>query len=242
MQRAVEFHEFFDDKSRKETFMGRPVSRPWGPTGSDGPFTVACNLRGATEICTDLIENPKYANDLLKWVTDGIISRMKAWREFTGVKPAKTGEWTWLADDSIALLSPAQYREFVLPHHQRLQKEFRGESKLMVHLCGRAKHQFKGLVEELHANSFETGFPTDLGEARKALGPEIELVGNLNPNLLKRGPESAIRKAVKDLADSGVARGGKFILRDGNNCAPGTPPSHFAAAYDAARELAWRMA
>lgn len=242
MQRAVEFHEYFDDRSRRDTFLGRPVGRPWGPTGSDGPFTVACNLRGATELCMDLMENERYARDLLAWVTDGIIARMKAWRAFTNVRPAAGGEWTWLADDSIALLSPDQYREFVLPHHRRLQREFRGGSKLMVHLCGRAKHHFPGLVAELEANSFETGFPTDLGSARRDLGPDVELIGNLNPNLLKRGPVGAIRDAIRDLAASGVAAGGKFILRDGNNCAPGTPPAHFAAAYDAAREIAWNMA
>lgn len=242
MQRAVEFHEFFDDRSRHETFLGRPIGRPWGPTGSDGPFTVACNLRGATELCADLLENPAYAHDLLHWVTDGIISRMKAWRAFTGVPLPNAGEWTWLADDSIALLSPGQYREFVLPHHQRLMKEFRGAGRLMVHLCGRAKHQFKGLVDELDAQSFETGFPTDLGNAREELGEAVELIGNLNPNLLKRGPAGAIRKAVQELADSGVAKGGRFILRDGNNCAPGTPAAHFAAAYDAAREIPWPRA
>ncbi len=239
MRRAVEFHEYFDDRSRRDEFAGRPVGRPWGPTGSDGPFTVACNLRGATELCLDLIERERYAHDLLAWVTDGIVARVRAWRAYTGAALPGPGEWAWMADDSIALLSPAAYRAFVLPHHRRLAAEFRGAGRLMMHLCGRAQHHFPTIVRELGVESFETGWPTDLARARAELGPDIELIGNLSPELLRRGPPGAIRDAVRALASSGVARGGRFILRDGNNCAPGTPPDHLAVAYDAARAADW---
>ncbi len=235
MGRAVEFHQYFDDRRKRDEFEGRPVGPPWGATGSDGPFTVACNLRGATELCADLLEDPGYAYDLLEWVTEGLVRRMRAWRTMTGFPPPAAGEWTWFADDSIALLSPVAYREHILPHHRRLLRLFRGEARLMMHLCGRASHQFRTLVDELGVQSFEVGFPTDLAAARAALGPDIELIGNIHPMLLRDGPPAAIAAAVRAVLAGGAARGGRLILRDGNNCAPGTPPAHFAAMHAAAR-------
>jgi coproporphyrinogen III oxidase len=36
----------------------------------------------------------------------------------------------------------------------------------------------------------------------------------------------------------GFLRGGRFILHEGNNCAPETPARHFAAMYEAGKQFA----
>ena len=76
----------------------------------------------------------------------------------------------FFADDAIVLLSVEQYREFVLPYHRRLVDAFSDGSPTSVHLCGDAGRFFPCLRDELRVHSFDTGFPLDLGAARKALG------------------------------------------------------------------------
>jgi len=64
----------------------------------------------------------------------------------------------------------------------------------------------------------------------------VTLIGNIPPHLLKMGPVQKIKDEVKNLCQSGVMKGGKFILHDGNNCAPETSVLHFKAMYEAGRE------
>jgi hypothetical protein len=235
MGRALLFHEYMKERAKRETFEGRPVVRGWLPTGTDGPLTAACNLRGATEVCEDLVEDPKYFHDLMAWVTDGIRRRMRAWKELAGEAKPGPGDVWGFADDSIALLSVAAYREHVLPYHRKIAGEFRGEGRAYIHLCGDAQRHFATIVAELGAGAFEVGFPTDMARARRELGPSIELIGNIHPRLLRDGPPATLVAAVRDLCGSGVMEGGRFILREGNNVAPGTPVEHFAAMYEAGK-------
>lgn len=235
MGRVYEFFQRFEERRKHETFLDRPVGRPWVPTGSDGPLTVACNLRGTAELMEDLGEDERYFHDLLGWVTEGIARRRRAWMALVGERPSGPDDWPWFADDAIAMLSPARYREHVLPYHRKLLEEFRGSGHLLMHLCGSAQHLFPTLVRELQVESFEVGFPTDLARARRELGPGVELIGNIHPNLLQGGTPAALDAAVRDLCASGVREGGRFILREGNNVAPGTPIANYAAMYEAGK-------
>lgn len=233
MAMAYEFYQYFEEKRKNFEFEGKPIGKTVAHLGTDGPFTVACNLRGATELCLDIYEDPDYTRQVLDFVTKAIITRIKGWMDFTKEEyPVK--EWGF-ADDSIELLSRETYREFVLPCHKRLINTFSNGGPNSIHLCGKAYHHFKTLKEELNIQDFDTGFPTDLGRARKELGTEVLLRGNINPELLRRGPDEKIEKAVKDLLSSGVMEGGKFILCDGSNVAPGTPEKHFQVMYETGR-------
>lgn len=232
MGRALEAYWALTARAKREDFLGRPVRVTGLPVGTDGPFTVACNLRGATELCEDLAEDEAFFHALMAHVTDGIILRIMAWKKLAAMP--ETG-LPWFGDDAIQLLSVAAYRNAVLPYHRRLLDAFGLASVPQMHLCGRAQHLFPTLVAELGVGSFEVGFPTDLKRAREELGEHVELIGNIHPGLLRDGPPEAIREAVRGACASGVRRGGKFILRDGNDCAPGTPDAHYAAMYEAGR-------
>ena len=233
MGHALELAEFMDRK-RQGGYMGRPVAKPWMPTLiTDGPLTVACNLRGATEVMEDMLDDEKYFHDLMDWITRGIIMRCRAWMDYAGQNDPTPDEVFGFADDSIALISNAQYSGLVMPYHQRLIKEFHPRGRNSIHLCGSAQHQFSTLVNELNVHKFEVGFPTDMGRQRRELGPDVEFIGNIHPELLRNGPVADIEKAVSDVCSCGVMEGGKFILAEGNNCSPGTPDDNFLAMYNA---------
>jgi uroporphyrinogen-III decarboxylase len=151
-------------------------------------------------------------------------------------QPEESDAWGF-ADDSVQLLSVHTYRDLVLPYHKRLTERFGPKGPNGIHLCGDATHLFPTIKEELCVNSFDTGFPVDHGKLRRELGPEVTIHGGPHVELLRSGAPERIREEVRRICESGVMEGGRFILREGNNLAPGTPPGNVAAMYDACREF-----
>lgn len=237
MQRNWDFYEHF--KRRQEegwTMFGRPIAAvsPCG-LGTDGPMTVCCNLRGATEFAIDLVEDTEYALELLDFVTEAIITRIKAYRRHLGL-PEKAKPWGF-ADDSIELLSAEMYRSLVFPFHRRMVEELaEPEAPIGIHLCGDVQRHLVFLRDHLRVRSIDTGFPIDLGKAREDLGPEVELLGGPSVMVLRYGTPAQVRQETLRILRSGVMEGGKFILREGNNLAPGTPLENLHAMYETAKE------
>ena len=203
--------------------------------GTDGPMTVAASLRGATELCIDMYEDPEFVHELLRFITEAAITRIRALRPVMGyeMKPRSWG----FADDSIELLSVETYREFVLPYHRLLLSELAGEGPHSVHLCGDVSHLMPTLKEELNVNSWDTGFPVDHGRMRKELGPDFLIQGGPAVSLLLHGSPADVEAETRRILDSGVTEGGRFILREANNLSPGTPAANVAAMYRAAGGL-----
>jgi len=234
LARNLEYYEYF--KRRKEEgfeFMGRPLTGVGlAANGTDGTFTTACQLRGATEICLDLYEDPQYVHELLTFITEAAIVRIKAYRQFLG-QPLSTQSWG-IADDSIELLSVEAYREFVLPHHRRLLDTFGEGGPHSIHLCGDAQRHFPILQQELNIQSFDTGFPIDFGWVRRVLGPEVWIQGGPSIQLLLLGTPDEVTEETRRILASGVTEGKRFMLREGNNLAPRTPLANLDAFYQAA--------
>jgi uroporphyrinogen-III decarboxylase len=213
-------------------FHGKPVvADPPCGLGTDGPFTVAYQIRGATELCTDIYADPEYFHALMNLVTEGAITRIKAMRRFVG-QPEESRSWGF-ADDAILMLSIPTYREHVLPYHKRLCDEFGADGPNGIHLCGDTTHLFRTIRDELKVNSFDTGFPVDFGWLRGELGPEVTINGGPSTSLLRYGTPAEVDAEVRRILGTGVCEGGKFILREGNNVAPRTPLENLEAMYRA---------
>jgi uroporphyrinogen-III decarboxylase len=202
--------------------------------GTDGPLTVAANIRGATEFFTDLADDPEYARKLLEFITEATIRRIKAWRKYLG-QPEKQENY-WFADDSVQLISTEMYREFVLPCHKRLRAELSSTSVGGgVHLCGDSSRHFNVIRDELGMRSFDTGFPIDHAAIRKRLGPEIEILGGPPVEMIRSSTPEQVYERACEILKSGIMEGGRFVLREGNNLAPGTPLENIEALHRAAQ-------
>ena len=242
--RAMEFFEYMQEKCPKMEFEGLPVKPPQGLIeGAGGPFQLACEIRGNTEVCTDMYDDPKYFHDLMKFLTDNIIRTAKAvlewrWNRFPDAPDKgvmKKKEWGF-GDDAIAMISTRDYEEFVFPYHQRIVQEFSDGGHIGIHLCGDASHHFKFLRDHLNVYFLDTGFPIDFGKIRQTLGPEVQIQGGPTIMLLKDGSPEDIHREVKRICESGIMDGGRFILREGNNLAPCTPVENIEAMYAAGKQ------
>lgn len=234
--RNKQYYEHFIGKAKTYMYKGRRVTKinPRG-LGTDGPLTVAANIRGATELFADFIEDPGYVKELLAFITEATILRIKAWRRYLG-QPEKQDDFG-LADDSVQLLSKEMYREFVLPCHKRLREALcTAAVGGRIHLCGDSTRHFETIRDELGIRSFDTGFPIDHGKLRQELGPEIEILGGPHVELLRSAPPQEVHAAARRILESGIKHGGRFVLREGNNLAPGTPLENIRALYQAAQD------
>jgi hypothetical protein len=235
MQKNWDFYtDFLQKQAEGWTWKGLPIRSvaPCG-LGTDGPLTVACNLRGATEFMTDLGADPDYALQLLEFVTEAIIVRIRAYRQLLG-QPLRTPGWGF-ADDSVQLISTRMYEERILPFHRRLVDTFSDGGPISMHLCGDATRHFPFLHDALNVWSFDTGFPVDFRRVREQVGPDVEILGGPSVMLLQTTGPGEVGAEVNRILTSGVTEGCRFILREANNMPPGVPLANLQAMYAAGR-------
>ncbi len=237
MGRNWEFYDYFRRRQEEGfTYMGRPIARVWpAGLGTDGPVTVACNLRGAAEFLADLAADPGYAHQLLQLITQATIARLRAYRQRLDL-PLKT-QGCGFADDAIQSLSPDMYRQQVLPFHRQLVEALADPGPNAIHLCGDASRFFPLLRDELGIRSFDTGFPIDFGRVRAQVGPEVEIRGGPSVMFLQMASPAQVRQEVARILGTGIAQGGRFILREGNNLPPGVGLDPLWAMYESAKEF-----
>lgn len=235
MARALEYHGAMAELAQRQTYLDRPITaaRPSTGLGTDGPMTVACNLFGAGFVCETLAGDPARMGRLLDFITEATLTRVEAWkRRFDMAFPH---DGYGIADDSIALLSPRSYRERILPLHRRLFDRFGTEHGRSIHLCGDATRHFRAIRDELMVSTFDTGYPVDFGSLRQQLGPDVQLFGGPSAPFLVSADPAGVRDATIGVLRSGVMQGGRFVLREGNNLAPGTSRENVAAMYETVR-------
>jgi hypothetical protein len=239
MGRALRYYERFRERAERETFLGRPIRAipPGCGGGTDGPMTVACNLFGAGFACAAMAEEPDRLQRLFAYITEANLRRIAAWRALAGVQFPQ--ENYWFADDSVALISTAMYRERVMPWHRKLLDAFAGRER-GIHLCGDATRHFPCIREGLGITGFDTGFPVDFGRLRRELGPRVRLQGGPHVEFLRTAAPAEVFAETKRVLGTGVLDGGLFLLREGNNLAPGTPVENTEAMYLAGREFGWK--
>jgi uroporphyrinogen-III decarboxylase len=225
--------DFLTDYVKGKTFLDRPISiDPIGYVGTDGPLTVAMNVRGP-DILFEMIDDPEYAHKLFRFILDAAIKRRAVL-----IKRYNLSNGSWMADDSIALIGTEQYRDMILPHHRYWYESVGAEfGKRTIHLCGDATRHFPILKEELGVTSFDTGFPVDFAWLRKTLGPDVEIMGGVEVGTLMTGSPDDVYRRAREILTSGIMEGGRFIFREGNNLPPNVPWKNLAAMYKAVQDF-----
>ncbi len=227
---AIEFYDVLVEYVKDKTFLDRPIQivQPL-MIGTDGPLTVAMNIRGG-DILFEMIEDPEYAAELFTFINEAAIKRAKAMIEHFGSDIAVSS----MADDSIAMISVEQYREMLLPLHRRWYEAFGSTPGARgIHLCGDATHHFPMIHQELGVTYFDTGYPIDFADMRNKLGDDVTISGGVEVDLLVNGTPQSVYERGRDILTSGVKRGGKFTFREANNLPPNCPWQNLSAFYHA---------
>jgi uroporphyrinogen decarboxylase len=217
-------------------FQGGPVFYPGQNPAlthtSDGPFGVAGDVMGQTEIFAAVGAAPDFVRELLRIVTDKMIAYLDfCWAEERLPRP-RDFAWT---DDLAVSLSDRQFREVVLPAEKRLRFHFDGW--LSLHMCGQAGHLLKTFRDELQIHELQGfGYQVDLDTVASVLGGKVVLVGNVNPMLIHSGTPEQVRAATMRVIEK-LGHFGGLILQDGSNIPPDSPIENINAMMAAAESV-----
>jgi len=208
-----------------------PAENPALTHTSDGPFGVAGDLMGQTEIFLAVKDRPDFVRELLRIVTGKLIEYLDfCWAEERLPRP-KDFAWT---DDLAVSLSAEDFRAVVLPSEKRLRFHFDGRASL--HMCGRSDHLLEIFRDDLAIHEFQGfGYEVDLDRVGAAMGGRVVLLGNVNPMLIRNGTPMDVRAATRRVLDKLGPLGG-LIIQDGNNIPPGSPVANINAMTAAAEE------
>ena len=196
-----------------------------------GPFSIACLLRGTEQFMMDLInEDPQVIWNALDWCRQAVTRFAKAQKD-AGAHATSIG-------DSLAgpnLISPRMYRKFALEHETTMAKEVQEYGiPFSVHICGDTNKIVKDMVS-IGAQILEIDWKVDMALAKALVKEQAVLMGNIDPSdpLVLGTPEQVEQKA-KGIIESTGGRG--LFLSSGCAMGRNTKPENFRAMVEAAKK------
>jgi MtaA/CmuA family methyltransferase len=176
-----------------------------------GGFTIAGSIFGVNNFIPWIKTNPDYALEAVDYA--GSVTK-----ELIGAFEDHGADIISISDPTSSgdLLSGEQYREFVLPFHKTYANMAKKPSAL--HICGNTKELLPYIRHSgFDAYSFEE--KVDVLEAKKILGDDISLIGNISPvgTMLQGNPEQIKVEVLQAIAD------GIDVLSSGCTLSPLTP-------------------
>jgi len=180
----------------------------------EGALAEAADLRGVSNLLTDLYDRPDWLSELLEQITEIEVSFAKAQVE-------AGADIIGLGDAVASQISPTMYRQFALPYEQRIFKavgEIGGVTRL--HICGNTSRILRDMVES-QADIIDIDWMVDIQKAQEIFGERAALCGNFDPvAILLQGNTEQVSEAVR----FGLQYGGRrYFSMAGCEIPDGTP-------------------
>ncbi len=211
---------------RRERFLVAVVGDLWERAGF---------LRGLEKLCTDVLENPRFVEDLLERIKEYVIRTLE---KLAPLKP----DGAFISDDygtQVGLIiSPRDWRRLVRPRLKEIYESAKRRNLVVMHhTCGDVREIIPDLVEIglniLHPIQPET---MDIFALKREFGSALTFCGGIGTQyLLPRGTPAEIRDTVRKTLDV-MARGGGYILEPGITLQDDVPVENMVAMIETARE------
>ena len=195
-----------------------------------GPFTLASYAVAGEPSRTHLplrelrARHPEAFRTLLSAFADVV-------REYLQFQIDHGADIVQLFDTYAATLSPADYREFLLPLHRRILADLDAPSIVFV-------RRMNGRLEQLEGTGADViglDWTVEIGQARQRLG-DRPVQGNLDPSYLFGDP-SFVRERTREVIEAAGPRG--HILNLGHGVDKATPVESVEAFVDTAKAFSW---
>jgi MtaA/CmuA family methyltransferase len=167
----------------------------------EGAFALASVLRGDTNVLLDLHDRPEWLGALLDRLVEVGVA-------FARAQVAAGAHVVGLGDSMGSLVSPRQYRAFVLPYEQRVFAAVKEAGAIpRLHICGDTRHIVADMAAS-GASIVDLDWMVDLGRAAEAFGPDGPApCGNFDPvAVMLHGTPEDVEGAVRSCAAAGGPR------------------------------------
>jgi uroporphyrinogen decarboxylase len=191
----------------------------------EGALAEAADLRGVSQLLSDLYDRPEWVSELLEFCTAEAIA-------FVRSQIAAGADIIGLGDAVCSQVSPKMYRRFALPYEQRIFAAIRADGAVgRLHICGNTSRIVADMADS-GAQIVDLDWMVDWGQAVQTLaGRGVAACGNFDPvKVMLQGAPDEVRQAVLDCVARGDAR--SFIMA-GCEIPDGAPAANLLAQYRA---------
>ncbi|NTW26294.1 MAG: hypothetical protein HGA37_16460, partial [Lentimicrobium sp.] len=180
----------------------------------EGPLAEACDLAGVSEMLMNLMCDPDYSNLILD-------KCMIVAREFAKAQINEGCDYIGIGDAICSQIDAATYDFYVKDRHKELVDHIHSlGSKAKLHICGNIEHLLPA-ISSLNVDIIDLDWQVDLHEARKILGDNVVIKGNLNPVIIQEATSQHLESMANELVQQ--MQGQKFILSGGCEIGVNTP-------------------
>jgi MtaA/CmuA family methyltransferase len=189
----------------------------------EGPIAEAADLRGINTVMMDFFDDPQFVRDLFAFVIEMELrfarEQVRAGADVIGV-----------GDAAASLVGPQIYAEFVWPYEEKLIEGIHGlGAKVRLHICGNTRLSLAEMGK-LGCEVVDLDSLAPISEARRKMGSNQILLGNLNPvTVLRNGNPATVTRAI---AECHREAGPRFIVGAGCEVPRDTPPENLRALRD----------
>jgi len=193
----------------------------------EGPCAMAADLRGINTLMLDFLDDPGFVRDLFEFCVTMEL-------EFARAQFQAGADIMGVGDAAASLVGPRIYYEFVWPYEKKLVDGLHAMGGLVrLHICGRTRKLFEGMGR-LGADIVDLDFVAPVEEARRVMGPDQVLLGNIEPvGVLRNGTPETVWQAV---ARCHREAGPRFIVGAGCEVVRDTPHESMRAMTRYAQE------
>ena len=186
----------------KERTAGTKLVEGW----IEGPCAEAADLRGINTLMVDFFDDPDFVRELFEFT-------LETGLRFARAQVAAGVDLIGVGDAAASLIGPQLYEEFVWPYEQRLVDGLHAMgTRVRLPICGNI-NSILARVGQLGCEIVDLDFMVPVADARRAMGPQQVLLGNVDPvRCLRDGTPDSIRAA---LAACHGAAGERYIIGAG---------------------------
>ena len=202
--------------------------------GDQGPFSLACEIRGMSQFLLDIAlnEKPDQIHQLLDFCrqvcTRYAIAQIEQGAHATSIGDSPSGP---------DVISPKYYRQFAYPHVQKLVSDLKAQNIILAyHICGNSTPIINQMVAS-GAAILEIDQKADLRTCKSAAAGTATLLGPIDPSgvMAKADPQVVAEKCREALEIMGSDGG--FILGPGCALPASTPDENIHAMIEVAHEF-----
>jgi len=185
--------------------------------GIHPPLSCACALAEPALIYELMHTAPQVVHELFEKLLNAFFQLTDFQDRYFGSQRTSIG----LADDNSAFISPAMYRQFVVPYNRRIYQRY-GKQGRYLHFDGPGDHLFQIIADELQVTQHDIGGFSDAAAAKKAYRGRVMFGGGINLKEFYGDLESA-KPAIDRLIEV-AAPGGGFYFSIGGETYVGANP------------------